>query len=203
MLETAKNIVQQYAVEEKIKFLKKVRDGELGREAAAKIIEDRRVSWIKNNIARLKEVYKDLSLPLAAHRIIYFEHMYIFPPDSVVFEMSPDFIIVRSYNFCPYLQACQTLGLDTRDICRHICQKPVEEMIKYIHPNLKFWRNYNKIRPHEEYCEEYISLENEIACPPIAALKALAGGLRPPPLARGGVLAMIIKNHEERKNSHY
>jgi len=39
MLETAKNIVQQYAVEEKIKFLKKVRDGELGREAAAKIIE--------------------------------------------------------------------------------------------------------------------------------------------------------------------
>lgn len=65
-------------------------------------------------------------------------------------------IIWRSYNFCPVLEACKRLGIDTREVCRQTEEKPFQELISRISPNLKFSRNYEKIRPYEQYCEEMI-----------------------------------------------
>ena len=155
---TARQFVEQYAIQEKIRLLDQFNDGQLTEGEVMRIIQDRRVEWIKNNIDRLKIIYRDLPPPLMAHRIIFFEHMYIYPPDSVVIEQSPRFIIIRSYNFCPYLEACQRLGLNTKIVCKNICEQPFNAMIKYIHPRLKFSRNYNCLRPEQQYCEEYIEL---------------------------------------------
>jgi len=33
-------------------------------------------------------------------------------------------------------------------------------LIKQIDPRLKFSRNYSRLRPYEEYCEEMISIED-------------------------------------------
>lgn len=158
MIHPAQKFVQDYAIQEKFELLKKFKQGKLTQDEVIKIIEDRRVKWIKKNIKKLKHIYNNLPSPVMAHRIIFFNHMYIFPPDSVVLEISDKLIVVRSYNFCPYLEACKLLDLDTKFICKNICEKPVNEMIKHIHPKLRFWRNYNHIRPHQKYCEEYIAL---------------------------------------------
>ena len=62
-------------------------------------------------------------------------------------------------NFCPALEACNILGRDTREICKEHSERATEELIKRINPELKFGRNYEKIRPHAAYCEEIITLQ--------------------------------------------
>ena len=69
-------------------------------------------------------------------------------------------IVIHSKNFCPTLEACQILNLDTRFVCRHLTEYPTNELIRQINPKLCFSRNYDKIRPHSTYCEEMISFEN-------------------------------------------
>ena len=51
------------------------------------------------------------------------------------------------------------LGVDTRNVCELGEEESVQRMIEKINPNLRFTRNYEKIRPHTEYCEEIIYLE--------------------------------------------
>jgi hypothetical protein len=50
------------------------------------------------------------------------------------------------------------LGLDTREVCKKVFEKPTEKLIQEINPRLKFTRNYKKIRPYADYCEEIIEL---------------------------------------------
>jgi hypothetical protein len=64
-------------------------------------------------------------------------------------------IVWRSYNFCSMLEACKKLGMDTRDVCK-AGEKAVEALITKVNPNLRFSRNYEKIRPYTDYCEEMI-----------------------------------------------
>ena len=35
-------------------------------------------------------------------------------------------------------------------------EKSAQKLVSKINPNLKFSRNYEAIRPHDEYCEEMI-----------------------------------------------
>ena len=68
-------------------------------------------------------------------------------------------LILHSSNFCPTLEACKILDLDTRFICKHLTEKPTTDLIRQIHPKLRFTRNYQRLRPYSEYCEEMIILE--------------------------------------------
>jgi hypothetical protein len=68
-------------------------------------------------------------------------------------------LILHSSNFCPTLEACNLLGLDTRFVCKHLTEKPTTDLIRQIHPKLRFTRNYERLRPHSDYCEEMIILE--------------------------------------------
>ena len=68
-------------------------------------------------------------------------------------------IIWRSTNFCPTLEACRRLGLDTRVVCRAATEGAVQALIARLDPRLRFSRNYETgIRPHADYCEEQITL---------------------------------------------
>ncbi|UCD77278.1 MAG: hypothetical protein JSW26_17855 [Desulfobacterales bacterium] len=68
-------------------------------------------------------------------------------------------IVLHSKNFCPTLEACKILGLDTRLVCRHLTEKPTTDMLRKVNPKLRFTRNYTKLRPYTSYCEEMILLE--------------------------------------------
>ena len=68
-------------------------------------------------------------------------------------------LVLRSMNFCPTLEACKILAMDTRFVCRHLTEIPTTELLRQIHPGLRFTRNYERLRPHAPYCEEIIILE--------------------------------------------
>ncbi len=65
-------------------------------------------------------------------------------------------IVFHSKNFCPTLEACKILGLDTRRVCRLYNEGSTDALVKQVDPALKFSRNYEKIRPYSDYCEERI-----------------------------------------------
>lgn len=67
-------------------------------------------------------------------------------------------IVFHSMNFCPTLEACIILGLDTRKICKPYNEQSTDSLIKQIDPCLKFKRNYKKLRPYSQYCQESISI---------------------------------------------
>lgn len=103
--------------------------------------------------------YKGLPLEEMAYRIIFFDHMGINPKHSQITRVSPIKIRIDSYNFCPYLEACTQLGLETRFVCAQINEQSLQKMVEMIHPNLRFSRNYSNIRPlNKHFCEEYIEL---------------------------------------------
>jgi tRNA(Arg) A34 adenosine deaminase TadA len=67
-------------------------------------------------------------------------------------------IVFHSMNYCPTLEACRILQLDTRRVCKLYNENATQELIRQIDPRLTFTRNYNKLRPYTEYCEEVIAL---------------------------------------------
>lgn len=93
-----------------------------------------------------------------AHRLIILEGMGVDPRFSEIVEDTGNKLLFRSRNFCPILEACKILGLDTKIVCKSIYEKPVQDICRFINPQLKFGRNYKKIRPYHEYCEEWIDL---------------------------------------------
>lgn len=149
---------EERAIQEKFEQLKRIKEGSLSSSELRGMIMDRRLNWIKDNLDKMLEKYRGLSPEEQAYRIIYFEHMDIDKKDSKMTRVSEKKIRIDSYNFCPYLEACKLLNLDTRFICRFIGEPAVQRMIEVINPNLRFSRNYENIRPYSLFCEEYIEV---------------------------------------------
>jgi tRNA(adenine34) deaminase len=83
------------------------------------------------------------------------------PEEAPVVLKTPDKIVFHSQNFCPTLEACRILGLDTRMICKQLNEGPTDALMKQLNPRLEFSRNYEKLRPYCEYCEEMIMVRKE------------------------------------------
>jgi hypothetical protein len=150
---------EQKAIQEKLEQLRSVKEGALTQQGLAEIITSRRVKWIQEHLDEMIAKYDDLSPEEQAYRIVFFDHMRINPEHSRMVRVSPRRIRIESYNFCPYLEACLRLGLDTRHVCHHIGEPSIQRMIMAINRNLVFSRNYAHLRPHNgPYCEEYIEL---------------------------------------------
>lgn len=75
-------------------------------------------------------------------------------------DRSSNRIIFHSKNFCPTLEACKILNYDTRYICKNYNENSTDTLVKQIDKRLQFNRNYDKLRPYADYCEEMISLNN-------------------------------------------
>ena len=80
--------------------------------------------------------------------------------EAPIIKKSKKKLVFHSKNFCPSLEACKILGLDTRIICKEIFEKPTSEFIKLLNPKLRFSRNYDHIRPYAKYCEEIMFLND-------------------------------------------
>lgn len=134
------------------------RNKEVGLEQAliewAEKISQRRRAWFKQNsdvLNRLKgtEVRKGFQL-------VMLEYMGIPAEEIVIIEETPIKIKWKSYDFCPYLEAVKILGMDSRVVCKYATEFPVQVLLDILNPRLHFFRNYKKIRPYLEYCEEAI-----------------------------------------------
>ncbi len=125
---------------------------EIGDEAWKEVAQDllqKRLRWLEKNRnltgTPVEKAFKAICLKLE-----------IDPKDLQIVEKTKKRIVYRSYNFCPTLEACKVLGLDTRKICRLTTEEPMQKFLEAIDPKLRFTRNYEKIRPYCEYCEETI-----------------------------------------------
>lgn len=146
------------SIEKKLGELSKVKDGVLSPQELADLTTQRRVSWFNANRDVVLVKYRELPDEEKAWRIICFDHMKINPEHSKMTRISPTKIRIDSYNFCPWLEACLKLGLDTRYVCKGMGEPSVQKICEMINPNLKFSRNYEKIRPYAPFCEEYFEL---------------------------------------------
>lgn len=99
--------------------------------------------------------------PLEAGYRLLLARFRITPEEAPVVERTERKIVFHSQNFCPTLEACRILGLDTRFVCKRLNEQATDALIKLCDPRLTFSRNYERLRPYAPYCEETISLEDE------------------------------------------
>ncbi len=134
----------------------------IGEEKAWRILDDlnteRRLAWYRQ--------HKDLlslegSVVERGFQAFLLEYVGTSPEEHEIVEKSPTRIVYRSYNYCPTLEACRILGLDTRKVCRLAYERPAQAFLAQIDPRLVFRRNYEQIRPYTPYCEEIIEMREE------------------------------------------
>jgi hypothetical protein len=135
---------------------------EIGMDQALVYLEqcviEKRSAWIKRHAS---EIMDESDPAMAGYKWFYEKYLQVsVPKDGMIVEQTGKRIIMRWWNPCPTLEACNKFGLDTRGICRKAYHRPVQEFLKHIHPKLRFDRNYENIRPHAAYCEEIIVLED-------------------------------------------
>lgn len=78
------------------------------------------------------------------------------PEEAPIVMKTKNKVVFHSKNFCPTLEACRILDLDTRMICKEVNEKPTDALVKQLSSRLEFARNYEKLRPYCDYCEEMV-----------------------------------------------
>ena len=147
---------QRAAIEREMERLRDADD-----EALRALNEDstrRRVTWFAEHRADFMLPADDLLE--AGYRLLLLRFG-ISPEEAPVVSRNERAITFHSQNFCPTLEACRLLNLDTRHVCRCINEDSTNALLRQLDPRLRFSRNYEKLRPYAPYCEETISLELE------------------------------------------
>jgi tRNA(Arg) A34 adenosine deaminase TadA len=141
------------------KLVKQFRIGgsEAWSEAGESLLQ-KRIMWFEKNAESILGQLHGTEVEKAYQLVLM--KLGISEEEAPIVEKSQGRIVFHSINPCPALQACIILDLDTRDVCALHTEKATEELIKRINPNLRFTRNYEKVRPHAAYCEEIITLEH-------------------------------------------
>ncbi len=134
---------------------------EIGLEKSLEYLErcviEKRLGWLDESLDKMERTEK---LVEDGYRIFYEKYLGIsVPKDGEVVEKTDKKMVTRWWNYCPVLEVCKNLGLDTRIVCKKSYHKPVQIFLSRINPKLRFDRNYTCIRPYTPYCEEIITLE--------------------------------------------
>ena len=121
-----------------------------------RVVIEKRISWLNENLERLRT-----GNPIEdALNIFYKTYLGISPEkDGEILEKSERKLVTRWWNKYPILENCEKFGLDTRETCKKVYEKPAQIFLSKINPNLKFRRHYELIRPHAPFCEEIITYE--------------------------------------------
>lgn len=148
-------ILYDRAVREQIGLLRNADETSL-RDAASALAR-KRIAWLD---VRPPSRPKEGTVLLEAAYELLLRKLEIDPGEAPVVERGPKHLVFRSQNFCPTLEACRILGLDTRFVCRRLTESPTAEFLRRIDPHLRFSRSYDTLRPHGPWCEERISLDD-------------------------------------------
>ena len=119
----------------------------------AKELRTKRIDWFKS-----QNIQCDNNDTLDMAYQLFLTKLGITADEAPIVEKQDKKLLIHSKNFCPTLEACKILGLDTRDICKQLSEKPTQALLQRLNPNLRFKRNYNSLRPFKPYCEEMIIL---------------------------------------------
>jgi len=114
----------------------------------------KRLSWLDKNIDSVNEP----TLLRKAYTLLLIKKMEIDPSEVPVVYEDREKITWRSYNWCPVLEACKELGLDTKEVCKKGWEDSVDKFVKRIDPRLQFSRKYEILRPYGNFCEETIEI---------------------------------------------
>jgi tRNA(Arg) A34 adenosine deaminase TadA len=117
----------------------------------------KRIKWFEENKDNIIKKLRGTDVEKAYQLILM--KIGIKRSEAPIVKRAGEEIVFHSRNFCPALEACRILQLDTRKICKLVFEKPTEELIKRLNPKLKFTRNYERIRPYATFCEEIIKIE--------------------------------------------
>ena len=147
---------QRVAVQSEIARLRDADD--LALQALNEDSTRRRVAWFAEHRAEISLPADD---PLEAGYRLLLLRFGISPEEAPIVQRTEHSITFHSQNFCPTLEACRMLGLDTRHVCKYINEDSTNALLRELDPRLRFSRNYEKLRPYAPYCEETISLELE------------------------------------------
>ncbi len=120
-------------------------------------VVEKRTAWFERNRPSIEpsgDVLRD------AFKLFYDGYLGLsIPRDGEIIEANQRWITARWWNPCPTLEACRKFGLDTREICFKVYDRPVQALLALIDPRLRFRRNYQALRPYYGYCEESIELD--------------------------------------------
>lgn len=125
-------------------------------ELLEKCVIEKKLVWINNEFKKIERTGD----PIEDARKIFYE-IYLgitFGKNGKVVERTNHRMVVRCWNNCPVLNACNKFNLDTKIVCRKAYHNWVQILLSQINPRLKFYRNYNNIRPYKSFCEEIIEL---------------------------------------------
>ncbi|MGD0752886.1 MAG: nucleoside deaminase [Anaerolineales bacterium] len=136
-------------IEQQMERLKQSSCLEIEREVAQK-----RIDWVTQN--RTAAGKPEHPSPRQAFEALFFEYMGLPAKDLPVLSETDTEIVWRSLNRCPTLEACQRLGLDTRQVCRGAYEKSTQAFLSQLDPQLRFLRSYAEIRPYSDHCMESI-----------------------------------------------
>lgn len=156
VLHDACSILYNKAVRDEITLLRGTDTPALDR--LAEKMSARRIRWYRERYA---PTHTPSGSPLDDAYALFLAKLGITAKEALVVERSDVRIVIHSKNFCPTLEACTILGLDTREVCRHLTEGPTTDLLRQIHPRLVFQRNYDQLRPQAPHCEEMIVLEQE------------------------------------------
>jgi len=119
-------------------------------------LAQKRLAWFTTHKDKIN-LTEGTAIDKAYH--VFLSKLDLTPNEAPISKHTSRGIVIHSLNFCPTLEACMILGLDTRRICAQLTEIPTDILLKQVNPRLRFSRNYTNIRPYSEYCEEIICLE--------------------------------------------
>ena len=115
-------------------------------------VAQKRLAWLESTVTRRPPGWPlpaDPVSPRRAFELLFFDYMGL---DSGAAAGGGGDRTTASpgsrTNPCPTLEACCRLGLDTRQVCRAVYEKPVQIFLSRLDPRLRFVRDYSAIRPH-------------------------------------------------------
>ena len=119
---------------------------------------EKRVQWF--NSAGGRGVSSGTDLVRNGYELLL-KKLGIIETEAPIFQKTENQIVFHSINKCPTLEACKILQLDTRRVCRLSNEGATNSLLRQFDQRLSFSRNYERLRPYSEYCEEIISLRDD------------------------------------------
>ena len=134
---------------------------DIGLDEALAILEqcvtEKRLAWLETHLADFERSDDPV---VDGYRLFYEIYLGVsVPNDGEIISQTTQKMVMRWWNHCPTLEACQKLNLDTCEICQKAYHQPVQKFLAQLDPRLGFERNYDALRPYTPYCEEIIVLK--------------------------------------------
>ena len=148
-------VLYDSAVRDHIEQLRQADQNQL--EKLAHELSAKRLKWFTDHRSIYSSAGQDI---LETAYRVFLDKIGITAAEAPIVRRDPKRLVLHSKNDCPTLEACNILGLDTRFVCRHLTEKPTTRLLRQIHSKLRFTRNYDRLRPQCDYCEEMIVLDD-------------------------------------------